>query len=254
MNNGQYDEYDGQYGQDSFGPGQYPPPGSYMPSGNNMAYGNNMPSGNNMASSSMPSGNNMSSSSMPSGSNMSGKSDSECGPDEEPGTLYGCKKKAKTCPGGAPLNWYGGCDTCEYGKVKNWRGVCVDNNPNGGGSPLSFIGFGGKKGKKGKKSKKNSSKAMIGGGNADRLSYSEMKKLYGPKIHGPATHAPVFIGGGMAGPATPYNPNIWTEPGQYPSAVGGRRRRKSKGIMTRKYKNKRTRKCKHRRSRKCNKK
>ena len=215
MNNGQYDEYDGQYGQDSFGPGQYPPPGSYMPSGNNMAYGNNMPSGNNMSSSSMPSGNNMSSSSMPSGSNMSGKSDSECGPDEEPGTLYGCKKKTKTCPGGAPLNWYGGCDTCEYGKVKNWRGVCVDNNPNGGGSPLSFIGFGGKKGKK---SKKNSSKAMIGGG--------------------------------MHGPATPYSPNVWTEPGQYPSAVGGRRRRKSKGKMTRKHTRKHTRKCKKKCTRK----
>ena len=38
MNNGQYDEDDGQYGQYSFGPGQYPTQGSYMPSGSNMAY------------------------------------------------------------------------------------------------------------------------------------------------------------------------------------------------------------------------
>jgi len=158
----------------------------------------------------------------------SNKSESGCGPDEEPGTLYGCKKKAKSCPGGAATNWYGGCDTCEYGKVKNFLGSCVDANPNGGGSSLSFIGLGGKKGKK---SKKNSNKVMRRG------------KMFGG-----------MRGGGYHGPANPYNQNIWTEPGQYPSAVGGRRSRKSKGRMTRKYKNKRTRKCKHKRNKKCSRK
>jgi hypothetical protein len=43
----------------------------------------------------------------------------------------------------------------------------------------------------------------------------------------------MYGGGGMhmnmplrmhGGSAIPYSPNVWTEPGQYPSAVGGRRK------------------------------
>ena len=142
-----------------------------------------------------------------------------CPPGTIPGDLWGCKP-SNNCPDGSPKPWTGICQKpCNYDEVKTFYGSCKKKD----------AWFGGKKSRT-----KKQNKRMYGGGGMHMRMPIRMNK-----------HMPVRMHGGSA---IPYSPNVWTAPGQYPSAVGGRRRKYSK--TARKYKKHRKTTNKHKKYKK----
>jgi len=130
---------------------------------------------------------------------------------------YSSDASKNVCPPGTIPGDLWGCkpsNNCPDGSAKPWHGICPKSCNYD--EEKTFYGSCKKKG------------SFFGGKKSGTK--KQNRRMYGGSV------------------AIPYSPNVWTEPGQYPSAVGGRRRKYSKTAQ--KHKKHRKTNTKHKKNKK----